>query len=150
MLEGQPESVPPPIPPVDPTTQFFWDGLRQQKLMILRCRSCGHYIHPPRPVCRFCLGTDLTPEKVSGRGTLYSWTVAVQAFHPWFADKLPYIIATIELVEEPLLLIVSNIVDCAEEDLRMGLPVQVAFREIAPGFTLPVFGIPGDTEDLAA
>jgi uncharacterized OB-fold protein len=127
------------MPAPDPLTKFFWDGLKEHKLMILRCQSCGHYIHWPRPVCRFCLSTDLAPAQVSGKATLYSWTIAVQPFHPFFVDKVPYVIATVELVEQKNLKMVSNLIDCPEEKIRAGMPLQVVFKEVAPGFTLPLF-----------
>jgi uncharacterized OB-fold protein len=136
---SQKNDIGPPLPHPDPLTQFFWDGVANHKLIILRCQQCGHYIHWPRPVCRFCLSLDLSPREMSGRGTLYSWTVALQPFQPWFADKIPYIVATIELDEEPGLKMVSNMVDCTEDDLRIDLPVEVTFHELAPGFTLPLF-----------
>ena len=131
--------VAPPVPIPDALTQFFWDGVSEHKLMILRCQQCGYYIHWPRPVCRRCLSVDLAPEQMSGRGTLYSWTIATQAFQPWFADKLPYTVAVIALDEQPDLHLVSNVVDCPEESLRIDMPVDVLFDEVAPGFTLPMF-----------
>ena len=133
------KTIGPPMPVASPLTQFFWDGVARGELMILRCQNCGTFIHPPRPVCRVCLSMDLAPEKVSGRATLYTWTIAEQAFHPYFADKLPYVYASVELVEQPSLRLVTNIVDCAHEDLRVDLPLEVDFREVAPGLTLPFF-----------
>jgi hypothetical protein len=129
----------PPVPVPTPLTQFFWDGVNAHKLMILRCRPCGHHVHYPRPICNRCQSTDLAPTEVSGRATLYSYTVAVQAFHPYFVDKVPYVLAVVELAEEPGLRLTTNIVDCAEADLQVGMPVVVVFREVAPGMTLPLF-----------
>lgn len=138
-MAGEAPAAEPPRPGADPLTAFFWEGCREGKLLILRCRACGHYIHPPRPVCSACLSTDLAPSEVSGRGTLYSWTVAHQAFHPWFLDKFPYVLATVTLVEQTGLQMVTNVIDCDEEDLRADAPVEVAFREVAPDLVLPQF-----------
>src|SRR5438067_3222877 len=91
----------PPRPAPDDLTAFFWEGCKEQKLLIQRCNQCGRYIYWPRPVCSNCLSTSLSPAEVSGRGTVYSYTVATQAFHPWFADKIPYLVAAIDLVEQP-------------------------------------------------
>ena len=139
MPETTSGTVGPPMPAPDPLTQFFWDGLAERKLLILRCRDCGHYIHYPRPVCRFCRSVDLAPAEVSGRATLYSWTTTVQAFHPGFVDKVPYTVAVVELVEQENLRMVTNIVDCDESELRGDMALEVTFREAAPGFTLPYF-----------
>ena len=140
----------PPLPPMpdraDPLTQFFWDAADQHRLEILRCRACGHYIHFPRPVCRFCRSTDLAPAQVSGRATLYSWTTTVQPFHPFFVDKVPYTVAVVELVEQENLRIVTALVDCEEADLTGDMPLEVTFREAAPGLTLPYFRPASATE----
>jgi uncharacterized OB-fold protein len=129
----------PPLPKPDPLTQFFWDGVQAHKLMILRCDSCGTYIHLPRVICRVCLSRSLTPTEVSGRATLATWTSPAQPFDPYYATHLPYVLAVVELVEQKNLKMVSNIVDAAEEDLRIDMPLQVTFVEVAPGSTLPLF-----------
>ncbi|MDQ1430672.1 MAG: uncharacterized protein QOF40_1274, partial [Actinomycetota bacterium] len=92
-----------------------------------------------KTLCRFCQSDDLAGEQVSGRATLYTWTIAVQPFHPFYVDRVPYIVATVELVEQPGLMFMSQIVDCAEEDLRIGLPLEVVFEELGPDLTLPFF-----------
>jgi uncharacterized OB-fold protein len=129
----------PPLPRINPMTQFFWDGCKARKLMILRCQACGHFVHYPRPVCNKCLSTDLAPEEVSGRASVYGYTVTLQAFHPYYADKLPYTLAVVELEEQPGLRLTTNLVDVAEAELTTGLPVKVAWREVAPDLILPMF-----------
>ena len=137
MPDGVPVGAPRPVP--DALSAFFWQGCQEGRLQIQRCSSCGTFIHYPRPVCKNCLGTELAPSTVSGKGRVYSFTVAHQAFHPWFADKLPYVIATIELVEQPRLHLVSNVVDCSPREVEVGMPVCVVFREVEPGIVLPLF-----------
>ena len=139
MTQDHDPAATPPLPDPDPLTQFYWDGANAHKLMILRCQDCGHYIHYPRPVCNRCLSENLAPEQVSGRGTLYTYTIPMQPIHPYFIARVPYINALIELVEEANLKIVANLVDCSEEDLRVGMPLEVVFEEVAPGVTLPQF-----------
>jgi uncharacterized OB-fold protein len=138
MSDDKPKQFPPPAPLPDPLTQFFWDAAADGKLMIQQCNECGQHIHPPRPVCRRCLSTDLAPVEVSGRATLYAWTVAEQAFHPYFADKLPYVYATVEL-EEQRTKVITNIVDCSIDDLRADMPVEVVFEPLTDTITLPKF-----------
>jgi uncharacterized protein len=129
----------PPLPRINPMTQFFWDGCRAHKLLILRCQACGTFIHYPRPVCRVCLSTDLAPEEVSGRAQLYAYTVVVQAFHPYFVDKLPYTLAVVELEEQAGLRLTTNLLDVPESELRTGLPVRLVWRDVAPDLVLPMF-----------
>ena len=131
-------TIDPPRPAPDDDTAFFWEGCRDGELRILRCDSCGRYIHWPRPVCSNCLSTSLTPQPVSGRGRLYSYTIADQAFHPWFADKVPYVVAVIDLEEQPGLRIVTNLVD-HEDDYAVDMPVEVVFRQVADDLVLPLF-----------
>jgi uncharacterized OB-fold protein len=134
--------TPPPLPD-DPLTNFFWEGARNGQLLIQRCQSCGTYIHMPRPICRNCHSVDLAPEPVSGRGTLYSWTQTFKAFHPFFVDRVPYVLATVTLPEQEGLQVMSNLVGIdqarVESDARIGMPVAVDFEELAPGYVIPVF-----------
>lgn len=132
-------SVSPPIPPADPLTQFFWDGAKEGKLLIQRCQGCGTYIHLPRPVCRNCHSFDLRPEQVSGRGTVYSFTQTFKAFHPFFVDRVPYVIATVALEEQADLRVLSNIVGIDEADIAFDMPVVVDFEVLSPELTVPVF-----------
>ena len=64
--------------------------------------------------------------------TLYTWTIAVQPFHPFYVDRIPYIVATVELDEEPGLMFMTQLTDCTEDDLRIGMPVEVTFVELSP------------------
>jgi uncharacterized OB-fold protein len=123
----------------DELTRFFWDGVAEGRLMIQRCDDCGFYLHLPRIVCRNCLSTSLSPAEVSGRGRLVTWTIPMQALDPYYAAHVPYILGVVELDEQPNLKMVTNIVDCAEEDLRIEMPVQVTFRTLSPEVTLPLF-----------
>jgi hypothetical protein len=129
----------PPIPVPTKLTEFFWDGVNQHRLLILRCQNCQHFIHYPRPICERCASKNLAPEQVSGQATLYSYTVAMQAFHPYFVDRLPYVLAVVELVEEPGIRLTTNIINCPESELRTGLEVEVVFVSVTSALTLPVF-----------
>jgi uncharacterized protein len=129
----------PPMPVQDPLSDFFWEGAAQGQLLIQRCQQCGTYIHLPRPICRNCQSFDLQPEPVSGRGTLYSYTVTYKAFHPAFVDQVPYVLASVVMDEQHDLRVLSNLVDVPLDAIHIGMPVQVAFRQLAPELTVPVF-----------
>jgi uncharacterized protein len=131
-------TITPPQPDPSRLTAFFWEAANRHELHILRCEN-GHYVHYPRLLCDRCQTQNLAPEAVSGRATLYSYTWTVQAFHPYWVDKLPYLVAVVELVEQPGLRLTTNIVDCPSEDLKVGMELQVTYREVAPGLTLPMF-----------
>jgi uncharacterized protein len=134
----QPRPQPPTLPD-DQLTAFFWEGARNHELRIQRCQSCGTFIHLPRPICRNCQSFDLAGERVSGHGVLYSFTQTFKAFHPFFVDRVPYIIATVTLVEQPGLQFLTNLVGIDEADAQMGMAVEVDFAELADGYVIPVF-----------
>jgi uncharacterized OB-fold protein len=129
----------PPLPKPTALTRHFWEGAAEHRLVILRCRACGFWLHPPRPICRRCRSWDIGPEAVSGRGELYTYTVTETPFHPYWADKVPYVVAVVTLEEQPDLRVITNVVDCPEEALRVGLRLEVTYADAAPGLTLPVF-----------
>ena len=129
----------PPLPLVSDLTRFFWDGIAERRLMILKCQNCGHHVHLPRPVCNRCRSIDLAPAQMSGQASLYAYTVTVQAFHPFYIDKLPYTVGVVDLVEEAGLRLTTQIVDCPENELRTGMPLELVWTEISPGWTLPYF-----------
>ena len=123
-----------PRPAPIPTTKPFWDGLAQDEVRIQRCATCGTWVFYPRSRCPSCLGDDLPWQTVSGRGTVYSYTVARQATHPAFEAELPQLLAIVELDEGVRM--TTTIVDVAPEDLRVGLAVEAHFDHGADGMTL--------------
>jgi uncharacterized OB-fold protein len=133
-------TVAPVLPAPSELTAFFWDGARQGRLLIQQCNNCHRYQHPPEPICHHCLSFDLGSGEVSGRGTVYTYEIATQAFHPYFADKLPYVIGVVELAEQPNLKLITNLVDFPDGTLAVGAPVQVRFHPLNDEFSLPVFG----------
>lgn len=135
-------TTPAPAIPDDGLTADFWAGTRVGELRIQRCRACGTYIHLPRPICRACQSFDLGWEKVSGRGTVYSFTVTMRPFHPYFVDRVPYVMATIALDEQPGLHFLSNVVGTPPDDVRIGQRVRVVFEDRGE-YSLPVFEIDG-------
>lgn len=128
-----------PKPERSELTRFFWDGVDAGRLVIQRCSTCSFYVHWPRHECSHCHSESLVPTEVSGRGTVYSYGVATQAFASAFQDRIPYVLAVVELEEQAGLKLVTNIVDCDEEAVEVGMSVEVVFREADQGLTLPYF-----------
>jgi uncharacterized OB-fold protein len=116
--------------------RFFWTSGADGKLRFLRCTACRNFIHPPAPVCDKCLSMELEVAPVSGRATLAAVTVNHQMWMPNFEP--PYVIGIVEIEEQPSVRLTTNIVECKEEDLRIGMPLQVEFQEYEDVF-LPVF-----------
>ena len=128
--------MPWPLPQITDENGAFWTGGRDGELLIIRCTSCGYWIHPPTPRCPHCLSDAVEPQAVSGRGTVYSYTINRQAWVPGL--EVPFVIAMVELDEQPGLRLMTNIVDCPTEEVEIGMPVEVAFVERGEAF-IPVF-----------
>jgi len=128
--------MPWPIPQITDENGAFWTGGRDGELLITRCTSCGYWIHPPSPRCPQCLSDAVEPQPVSGRGTVYSYTINRQAWVPGL--EVPFVIAIVELEEQPGLRLMTNVVDGRPEDVEIGMPVEVAFVERGEAF-VPVF-----------
>jgi uncharacterized OB-fold protein len=132
-------STPPerPRPSRTDLTAPFWDAAAAGQLVVQRCLNCGELRHYPRPMCPACYGTQAEWCPLSGRGEIYSYTVAHQAFHPFWADRVPYVIATIELEEGVRM--VSEMPSLTPDTVAIGLAVEVGFEPIGDGLHLPVF-----------
>jgi uncharacterized protein len=150
MVTATAASVPPqPVP--DALTAFFWEGVANEQLLISRCEQCRYYVHYPRPMCPRCQGTTFSPEQVSGRATLYAYTTVMQAFHPYYVGRLPYVLAVVELEEQPGLRLTTNLVDCDDAELKVGMAVEVLFREVGEGgAVLPLFRPAAPADKLTA
>ena len=114
------------LPRVTDLNRHFWTGGAQGKLLFLRCRPCGAYVHPPAPVCPACLSRDVAPAAVSGRATVATFTLNHQPWGP--APDHPYAIAIVEIEEQPGLRLTTNVVNCPAESVRIGMPVRVVFE----------------------
>ena len=122
-------------PSMTADSQFFWNGVKDGRLLIQRCAACGVLRHPPRPMCPHCHSLTWDTLESSGKGTVYSFVMPRHPQFPFFDDD--YIVALIELEEGTRL--VSNLVDVAPEDTRIGMAVVVRFDEFDDGVVLPVF-----------
>lgn len=124
-----------PRPLVDLDTAGFWEGVKRHELVFQRCKQCGTWLHPPRPMCPKCHSLEKEWAPVSGKGAVYSWVTYLEPPHPGF--KAPYSVVLVEL-EEGMRLI-SNMVDAKPEEIYIGMPVEVAFDDLAEDLTLPKF-----------
>lgn len=111
-------------PAITPDTAFFWNGLRENKLLIQRCGDCGQLRHPPRPMCPHCRSLDWKAIESSGRGTVYSYVMPHEPKFPFF--EYPYVVVLVELEEAVRL--VSNLTGIDPDDVTPGMPVEVYYQ----------------------
>jgi uncharacterized protein len=128
-----------PKPAVNHDTRPFFEAAVQRRLVMQRCRSCGTHRHPPRPICPHCGSSEVDWDELSGRGTLFTYSVVHQPFHPAMREVVPYVVVVVELEGTGGVRLTSNLVDAPLEGLRAGLPVEVVFEEMSPQLTLPRF-----------
>ena len=125
-----------PLPKLTEENRFFWTSGEDGKLRFLCCSDCQNFIHPPSPVCDKCLSMEQDVVAVSGRATLAAVTVNHQMWIPTIEP--PYIIGIVEIEEQDSVRLTTNIVQCDEADLKIGMSLEVEFEQCDDVF-LPMF-----------
>lgn len=123
-------------PKPTPETQHFWDGAKQNQLLLQRCTHCDHTFFPPRPFCPACASREVEVIPASGKATLYSYVIS---HRPAPGMTPPYSIAVVTLEEGPRMM--TNVVNCPQtpEALELDMPLEVTFEPINDDITLPLF-----------
>ncbi len=124
-----------PRPAVMKETAFFWQGCKARELRIQQCGGCSRLAHPPVVRCPQCGSYDLRYQVASGKATLHSFVEPVYPPMPFMT--YPYIVGLVDLAEGTRLL--TNIVHCPPELVRIGMPLELVFVDTDPEFTLPMF-----------
>lgn len=124
-----------PVPTEDTTP--YWEACRKHELMMQRCKQCGHFRFPPSVVCPKCISVEADWEKLSGKGEIYTFIIVHRTYHLAFAPDIPYNVAIVKLNEGPLLH--TNIVNCNNTELYIGMPVEVVFEDVSNQISLPKF-----------
>ena len=122
----------------EPDTQPFWEATKNHELRYQVCDDCDGIVFFPRRHCTHCLGQSLSWKTSRGQGTLYTYSVVRQNYHPAFRERLPYVIAWVDLDEG--FRILSNLtgVDDPARDVKIGQRVQVEWEDY-DAVSLPLF-----------
>ncbi len=126
-----------PLPHLDEENRPWWEALKRHELYVQKCRDCGDMRYYPRAQCPSCLSPRTEWVRAHGRGKVYTFTATYQNQSPGFRESLPYIMAYIELDEG--LKMLTNLVDCRPEDVKIGMPVEVVYEDVTPEVTLAKF-----------
>ena len=124
-----------PLPKATPETEPFWEGCKQGKLTLPRCRDCNQLHYYPRAVCPFCWSRNLIWEDLSGKGKLYSYVISHRPA-PGFQEETPYAIAVVELDEGPRMMTNLTGVDQTPEALVLDMPMEITFEEVTEEVTM--------------
>ena len=129
MMSGSERTIPAPEP--NPETKPFWDAAAEGKLLIKRCRACGEAHYYPRTLCPHCFSAETAWQEAKGEGTIYSYSVVRRG------APVPYAIAYVTLAEGVTMM--TNIVDCDLDTVRIGQRVRVVFKPSEGGPPVPMF-----------
>ncbi len=129
MLMAQDRKIPAPV--VNPENKSFFDAASNGKLLIKKCSACGEHHYYPRAICPHCFSDQTSWTESSGNGTIYSYSVMRRG------TPVPYAIANVTLAEGVTML--TNIVDCDLDAIRIGQAVRVVFKPTEGGAAVPMF-----------
>jgi uncharacterized OB-fold protein len=125
------------LPVIEAETQPFWDAAKEGRFLLRRCSACGRAHHYPRPFCPFCWSEDVPWEDASGRAVLYTWSTVFRNDLPPFGDQVPYVAAVVDLEEGPR--VMTQLVDVEQDELAIGMALQVVYRPLSDDITAPYF-----------
>jgi uncharacterized OB-fold protein len=128
-----------PLPNPNLLDQEWWEHARNRRLCIQQCTSCGTFRHLPMPTCPNCLSFEYTWTQVSGRGTVYTYTVTHQLLSPALRDYVPYNVVLVELPDAGNVRIISNLVLPKGESPSIGQEVEVVWEQMSEDINLPRF-----------
>ena len=126
-----------PVPAIDPDSQPYWDGAKEGRLMIQRCKATGQAFLYSRQLVPGVVDSEVEWIEASGRGTIYSYTIARRPAGQPFADDVPYVIVSVELEEGAR--VMSNLVTADPDSVAIGQAVEVVFDAVSGDLTIPKF-----------
>ena len=127
-MQSQERKIQAPQPNLE--TKAFWDAAAEGKLMIGKCLACGQVFYYPRAICPFSFSDKTELQQASGNGTIYTYSVMRRA-------PVPYAIAYVTLQEGVSMM--TNIVDCDLDKIKIGQAVRLVFKPSEGGPLVPMF-----------
>ena len=139
------------IAPNDPDHLGFLEAAGEGRFVVQQCSDCEKLRYPPGPACPFCQSLDSKWQEVSGKGAIYSYEVVLHPIHPAYRERVPYVVALVELDEQrgvptadDALRVITSLVGAdgepeSEEAVAIGLRVEVEFADLGDGLALPRF-----------
>ncbi len=124
------------LPVITALDKPFWEAARRHELVAYQCQNCGTYYSQVTD-CPACDNPQMDWVRVSGKGQVFTYGIYHQLYHPAWKDDIPYNVTWVKLDEGPLLM--SNIVECRNEDIYVEMPLQVVFDDVTDEITLPKF-----------
>jgi uncharacterized OB-fold protein len=126
-----------PVPAIDPDSAPYWDGAKDGKLMIQRCRKTGQTFLYSRQLVPGVDDSQVEWIEASGQGEVYSFTVARRPAGAAFQGHCPYVVVSVTLAEGAR--IMSNLMTDDVDAVKIGMPVQIFFDAVTDDLTIPKF-----------
>lgn len=126
-----------PLPRPTRTTAPFWAAAREHRLIVQQCDRCGKYRFYPSEGCDRCASPEFTWRDMSGRGRIYSWIVVRRTVDAAWKQRVPFVSAVVELVEQEGLLLPGLLTGMEPERVQAGLEVEVWFEDRTAEISLP-------------
>jgi len=136
-LEVVAHSTDRPLPSPNPFSIPFWEATKRHELRLQRCDDCSTVRYYPRPRCPNCMSGNATWDLMSGKGSVYSFTLVHRPLSRWFREHMPVVVAIVELDEGVRMM--SNVVDCDAESVHIGMRLEVTWDDVDDVITLPKF-----------
>lgn len=131
------KSLSKPLPKPTQDTTPFWEGCKNHKLLLQKCKECEDVRFPASIMCPSCGSLDYEWMSASGKGEVWSHVIFHLSYHPAYERLVPYGVAIVELEEGVRM--VTNIVGCPPEEIHIGMPVEVFFDDVSENIALPKF-----------
>jgi uncharacterized OB-fold protein len=125
------------IPVIYPEELPYWEGLKERKLKLQRCKSCEQIWFPIGPACPNCLSLEFDWALMSGRGVIHNYVVYHKAWTPWLEKRVPYAVIQVELDEGPRL--TTNLLDYPVKEIKIGMRVEAVYEDVTAEITLLQF-----------
>ncbi len=126
-----------PLPTITQDNEEFWKSTKEHKAKLQRCNVCSKFWYYPGPVCHNCGAQDWTWTELSGKGTIYSYSVLERAKGNPYENDVPITIVLVRLEEGPV--IMSNLFEYEPEELAIDAPVTIDYEDVNDEVTLAVF-----------
>lgn len=125
------------LPYLYPEEMPYWNGLKEHKLVLQRCNSCGKAWFPIGPTCMHCFSFDHDWDVMSGKGVIHNYVVYHKPWMPWLEKRVPYAVVSVEIEEGPRL--TTNLLEVPSSEVKIGMPVEAAYEKINDKITLLQF-----------
>jgi uncharacterized OB-fold protein len=128
-----PDGLPAPGPAPDGLGDEFWHALREERLLLQRCRACDRFQWGPEWICHRCHAFDLGYDAVEPQGVLYSHERVWHPVHPALAGRGPFIVALVALPQADDVRLVGNLLGDPMQPLEIGTRVEGVFEHHGEG-----------------